>query len=214
MIKNFLERITFLGTLSRRRRYKRFEQKYIEWQENGAVLPMPHLGKQRVVLEYTAKFKPSMFVETGTYTGHMVYAMLNKFKEIYSIELDHTLAEKAKKKFVGYRYVHIMQGDSTKVLPAILEKISQPCLFWLDAHYSGGQTAKGELETPIMRELPYILNHPAADKHVLLIDDARCFTGQNDYPTLGNLENLVLENHTDWIFEVKDDIIRAHARKS
>ena len=85
MIKNFLERITFLGTLSRRRRYKRFEQKYIEWQENGAVLPMPHLGKQRVVLEYTAKFKPSMFVETGTYTGHMVYAMLNKFKEIYTM---------------------------------------------------------------------------------------------------------------------------------
>lgn len=211
MIKNFLERTTFLGALSRRRRYKRFEQKYIEWQENGAVLPMPHFGKQQVVKEYATKFAPAVFIETGTYTGHMVYAMMNKFEEIYSIELDHTLAEKAKKKFSGYRHVHIIQGESSEVLPEILKDIAQPCLFWLDAHYSGGHTTKGELETPIMRELPGILGHPLVDRHVLLIDDARCFTGQNDYPTLESLESFVLGSHPDWIFEIKDDIIRTHA---
>lgn len=210
-IKNFLERNTLLAALARRRRDSRMERQYAHWVENGSVLPMPHLGKRRVVLEYAARFKPQVFIETGTYTGHMVYGVLNEFEQIYSIELDHTLAEKARKKFAGYRYVQIIQGDSSEVLPTILKTISGPCLFWLDAHYSGGHTTKGELETPIMQELPCILDHPAAEKHVLLIDDARCFTGQNDYPTLKSLENLVLESHPDWIFQVKDDIIRTHA---
>ena len=58
---------------------------------------------------------------------------------------------------MGYQHVYILQGDSTHVLSAILGKISQPCLFWLDAHCSGGQTARGELETPIMWELSCIL---------------------------------------------------------
>jgi len=212
--KNLFERTTFLGTLARRRRDRRMELQYADWVNKGSVLPMPHLGKRNVLLEYITRFEPRVFIETGTYTGHMVYAMLNKFKEIYSIELDYTLAEKAKMKFMGYRNVHIIQGDSAQVLPVILEKVSQPCLFWLDARYSGGKTAKGELETPIMRELSFILNHPVAGKHILLIDDARCFTGQNDYPALGSLETLIKENHPDWIFEVKDDIIRAHAGKS
>ena len=213
-LKSFLERTTFLGTLARRRRYRRFEKKYIEWEKSGSILPMPHFGKQQVVSEYAVKFMPPVFIETGTYTGHMVYAMLNKFEEIYSIELDHTLAEKAKKEFTGYRHVHIVQGESGEVLPRILKDIAQPCLFWLDAHYSGGSTAKGELETPIMQELSCILNHRSARHHVLLIDDARCFTSRNDYPDLKKLKKFILDAQPNWIFEVKDDIIRTHACKS
>lgn len=211
--KNFLERTTFLGAFARRRRYKRFEEKYIEWKKKGSILPMPHFGKMQVVSQYAEKFTPAVFVETGTYTGHMVYAMLNKFQELYSVELDKTLYEKAKRNFAGYRRVHIMQGDSGDLLLKILKGIIRPCLFWLDAHYSGGYTAKCKLETPIIQELQYILKHPIVHKHVLLIDDARCFTGKNDYPTLRTLERLILDINPDWIFQVKDDIIRAHSKK-
>lgn len=212
-LKSFLERTTFLGALARRRRYNRFKKKYIEWQKSGSILPMPHLGKQQVLSVYAAKFAPPVFVETGTYTGHMVYAMLDKFEETYSIELDKTLCEKAKKKFSGYRHVHIMQGESTELLPKILKDIRRPCLFWLDAHWSGGATAKGDLETPVMQELECILNHTNTDEHVILIDDARCFTGRNDYPDLKTLEKFILDAHPSWIFEVKDDIIRSHAKR-
>ena len=211
-IKNFLERTTFLGTLARRRRDKRMELQYADWVNSDSVLPMPHLGKRNVVLEYTTRFEPSVFIETGTYTGHMVYAMLNKFEKVYSIELDKTLCEKAKKKFSGYRHIHIFQGDSGELLPQILKEITRPCLFWLDAHWSGGATAKGELETPIMQELQCILKHPIVERHVVLIDDARSFTGENDFPTLEVLENFILDFCPDWIFEVENDIIRAHSR--
>ena len=59
-----------------------------------------------------------------------------------------------------------------------------------------------------MQELDCILNHPMAAKHIILIDDVRSFTGQNDYPTLKSLEDFVSSILPNNVFEVKDDIIR------
>lgn len=210
-MKTFLECHTFLGSLARRRKNKRMEQRYTQWVEDGSVLPMPHLAKRKVVLEYAARYEPKVFIETGTYTGHMVYGVLNEFQEIYSIELDLILAEKAKMRFRGYRHVHIIQGDSGQVLPEILKTRSEPCLFWLDAHYSKGKTAKGEINTPIVQELNCILCREGGEQDVLLIDDARTYTGKDDYPDLKSLERSILDIRPNWIFEVKDDIIRTHA---
>ena len=212
-MKTFLECHTPLGSLARRRRNRRMEQQYTEWVEKGSVLPMPHLGKRQVVLEYAATYKPQVFIETGTYTGHMVFGVLNEFREIYSIELDPTLAEKARMRFMGYRHVHLIEGDSGQVLPEILKKISEPCLFWIDAHYSKGKTARGELDTPIAQELNCILGREGSERDVLLIDDARSYTGKGDYPDLKSLEKSILDVRPDWIFEIKDDIIRSHAKR-
>ena len=98
-------------------------------------------------------------------------------------------------------------------MPEILKNIRDSCLFWLDAHWSGGNTSKGELQTPIMQELEAVLNHSKSEDHIVLIDDARFFTGKNDYPTLERLEQFVLGIHSAWTFEVKDDIIRIHSCK-
>ena len=210
-MKNFVERTTPLGMFLRLKREKRARKKFLEWKSKGSNLPVPHYGKQKVLLEYIERFAPKVFVETGTYTGHMVYAMLNKFEKIFSIELDRNLFEKAKRRFKGYDHVHIIYGQSGEILPEILKHTTQPCLFWLDAHWSGDSTAKGEVETPIMLELQCILNHKEAETHVVLIDDARLFTGLNDYPTLKTLEYFILNIHPGWVFEIGDDIIRLHS---
>jgi hypothetical protein len=84
-------------------------------------------------------------------------------------------------------------------------------LFWLDGHYSGGITAKGPLDTPIVKELDSILNHSVTG-HVILIDDARCFVGENDYPTIDELREILHTERPRWVFEVKDDIIRIHEK--
>ncbi|MCK5175409.1 MAG: hypothetical protein KAR47_18590 [Planctomycetes bacterium] len=206
--KRYLERIAFAESFARRRRQKRLERKYAVWKEKGAVLPMPPLGKQMVLEEYAARFSPPVFVETGTYKGDMVYAMLNKFEKMYSIELDEVLFAKAQRKFAGYEHVSIMCGQSGAVLPDVLKGISQACMFWLDAHYSGGCTAKGELDTPILQELRCILAHPNARDHIILIDDAREFTGGNDYPTVEGLSRFITDTCPGRTIEVKDDIIR------
>jgi hypothetical protein len=210
-IDNFLGRNTFLRTLSRRRKLKRLKKKYIIWTKQDAQLPMPHYGKKLALEEYISRFKPEVFIETGTYTGHMVLSMLDKFQKVYSIELDKVLYQKAVTKFHSYKHVQILQGESDKILKKLLPNVETSCLFWLDAHYSGGQTAKADIETPIMRELEHILNHPLAEKFILLIDDARCFDGTNDYPSIETIKKLILQRFPDWHFEVKDDIFRTYS---
>ena len=187
----------------------RHKRDYKKWLLSGKPIPVPHTVKQMTVKEYANMFKTDIFVETGTYLGEMVFALKDVFQQIYSIELSTKLYEKVNKKFSKYKHISIYNGDSSLVLPKILNKVHKPCLFWFDAHYSAGITAKGEKETPILDELKHIFNHPI-DGHIILIDDARCFIGQNDYPTIGELRNIVLSRYPDSIFDVKDDIIRIH----
>ena len=182
-----------------------------DWKKSGRSTPLPPLEKQRMVREYAGRFPALVFVETGTYFGDMVHAVKGIFARIYSIELDGTLYDRAKKRFSRFSHISILHGDSNEILPGILRNVTQPCLFWLDAHYSGGITTKGRAETPIMQELHCILGHPVKG-HVILIDDARMFTGQNDYPTVREIEDLVRDSRPEWVFEVRDDIIRIHGR--
>lgn len=67
-----------------------------------------------------------IFVETGTFGGDTVYNMLNYFHKIYSIELSHELADRAKSKFSGCQHVSIIQGDSSVVLREICKNIDKP----------------------------------------------------------------------------------------
>lgn len=186
-------------------------KKIILWHLTGRSIPPPHVVKQNIIKYYATNFRLLNFVETGTYMGEMIDAILKNFPRIVSIELDPALAERAKNKFSSYGHVTILQGDSAQVLPSVITNITRPCLFWLDAHYSGGVTSQGELETPIAKELKIILDHPCTD-HVILIDDARAFTGQNNYPTLTEVEKIVLTKRSDWLMEVDADVIRLHKR--
>ncbi|MCZ7616643.1 MAG: hypothetical protein M5T52_24530 [Ignavibacteriaceae bacterium] len=86
--------------------------------------------------------------------------------------------------------MEIINGDSGKLLKQLVAKISDPAIFWLDGHYSGFETAKGDIETPIKQELGAILNSEL--NHIILIDDARLFIGQNDYPTIEELKKYIL----------------------
>ena len=88
----------------------------------------------------------------------------------------------------------------------MIQEIEGPALFWLDGHYSGGGTAKGEMCTPIIQELKVIgLRSP---QDVILIDDARLFTGRDDYPTLDEVRKLVDDIFPGSSYTVKHDMIR------
>ena len=189
--------------------WQRIELRF--WEKKGKPIPLPRLMKQAIIKQYAREFSIDTLIETGTYLGDMVHATKDTFSKIVTIELNKYLFERAKKKFARFDHISVIEGSSAEVLPQILIDITQPCLFWLDAHYSGGITAKDKLETPIIQELSYILHHSVAE-HVILIDDAREFVGRNGYPTIQKLQNLTFERHPDWIFEVKDDIIRIHKR--
>jgi hypothetical protein len=177
-----------------------------------APFPPPHLIKQLIVKQYAHDFNIKVFVETGTYLGDMVFSARKTFSRIYSIELGKDLYLNAKNRFRRYRNISILNGDSGRVLPEILKDVNEPCLFWLDAHYSHGITVKGDVRTPILTELDHIFTHHIKG-HVILIDDARDFNGSNDYPTVKGLEEIVSKYDSDYCLINMYDIIRIY-RKS
>ena len=179
------------------------------WEKQGRPSPPPHVVKEELIRDYAKTFNTSILIETGTYLGDMVHAMKKSFSRVLSFELDDNLAKQAQDRFANDNHIEIIQGDSGKLLGDYLAKINDPCLFWLDGHYSGGITAKGPLETPIKNELTAILSH-RVDGHVILIDDARCFTGENDYPTLDELKSFVAERKPNHKFSLEHDVIRIH----
>ncbi len=183
-----------------------------QWHISGRPLPGPDALKQQIVRQYAARFQTQTLIETGTFMGRMVWAMRRTFDTIYSIELDRALYEAAAQRFSPYKHISILSGDSGEVLPTILSTLIGPTLFWLDGHYSGEITAKGTAITPIMMELRHIFAHPIED-HVLLIDDARLFNGEDDYPTLDSIRDFVQANRPGWVIQVKHDVIRIHKPK-
>lgn len=177
------------------------------WKKEGKPNPPPHVIKEKTIRKYSGSFR--VFVETGTYMGDMVKAMKGRFHRIYSIELDEAFYKTASEKFRSCRNIEILQGDSGKVLPSLLRRIGEPAVFWLDGHYSGGSTAKGELVTPIMKELAAISEHASSHKlrHLILIDDAHLFNGTDDYPTLQQMENIRQKFFPHHAFFIENNII-------
>jgi hypothetical protein len=189
----------------------------LNWKQNEKELikmryrflnsvPVPHNIKVETIKYYANRFQIKMFIETGTFLGKMIIAVKDTFKSITSIELSDAIFKRALRLFKKYPHILIKQGDSATILPIVLKTVDQPCLFWLDGHYSGGITAKADIETPIISEIKTILNHPIKN-HVILVDDARLFIGSRDYPTLDQVKQLLSEFSPDFNFEVKDDII-------
>jgi hypothetical protein len=141
--------------------------------------------------------------------GKMISAVKDNFETIFSIELSHELFQQCSIIFKEHSHIHILHGDSAHLFPAILQKLKEPALFWLDAHYSGDITAKSDIETPIMLEIAAILKHHIED-HVILVDDARLFNGLNDYPSLKELTTFITRQRADMKIEIDNDIIRIH----
>ncbi len=178
----------------------------VKWEKNGKQLPPPHVFKQNLIKSYQKKTGIKILIETGTYMGDMVYAMKNVFDKIYSIELSKELFGKCQKRFRKNKNVILLNGDSGEMISSILKEIKKPVIFWLDSHYSGGNTVKGNKDTPIADELRSILENSFFN-HIILIDDARCFNGSNDYPTINELNEIVLKYTKDYELKVNEDVI-------
>ena len=176
------------------------------WIARGCPVPPPHPIKVDAVLEYRGRFGLRTLVETGTYMGDMLEAVQDDFDRLYSIELDPTLFERARRRFAKTPHVTLIQGDSSCEIAALLERNEQPILFWLDAHYSGDGTARGAQDSPIMQEVRAILAGRAG-RDVILIDDARRFRGSGGYPTLAEFEAFVA-GYAQVEIAVRDDVIR------
>lgn len=175
------------------------------WWLQGRPIPTPHSVKQRLLRDVARQYGTRIMVETGTYRGDMVNAMKGSFAAIHSVEVYEPLFRKAVDQFAPYGWITIHLGNSAEVFETLLPELNSPTLFWLDGHYSGKGTGGDAQTVPVMGELEQISRLP--DRHAILIDDAREFTGNNGYPTLDKIRVWAVENGYNDI-EVADDVIR------
>ncbi len=154
------------------------------WFAAGRPAPVPHAVKVRNILCLADLFGLDVLVETGTFEGVMIDATLAHFRQIYSIEIFEPLAIRARRRFAANAQVNILCGDSADLLPGLLEKLTEPVLFWLDGHFSGEGTGIGAEESPILAEIAHILRLRSAYADVIIVDDTTCFTCGGGYPKL------------------------------
>lgn len=148
------------------------------------------------------------FIETGTETGRACLWASKHFNNIYSIEINPILYQECKYKFNDYKNIHLYFGDTLNELPRILEVCSTSRFFWLDAHYSGGNSDCGKIKIPLLEELEIIRNFNSKED-VIVIDDARLIGTNNGWENL-SLEKLGENLHSinkDFIISIYNDTI-------
>lgn len=138
--------------------------------------------------------KLDTFIETGTFRGDTVAAMMQYFKHIISIELSPVLYDRACRRFSDQHEIKLYCGESSDLLSQICSSVSdKSVLYWLDAHWCNeSDTAGRDYQCPLLDEIRAIgsLN----DQSLLLIDDARLFLStpapphdSNQWPDLGGI---------------------------
>lgn len=175
----------------------------IKWQEiYNFSEPFPHFIKRKALKEYSSS--STIWVETGTLVGDTAKYLSKVAKFVYTIEPSEKYYNLSVKNLTNYENVKIYNDTSENKLNDILEIIkpnSNVC-FWLDGHWSGGDTFKGETDTPILSELDTIEKYlNKFSKLNILIDDFRIFDIGNNVETYPSKEVLIeyaAKNNLKW----------------
>ena len=155
---------------------------------------MPSLDYQ-ILYQLRDKFTDyPCFIETGTHKGETIFQMESYFKQLYTIEYSEKYYTTTKGKYIGNK-IDFLLGDSSVVFETLLPKIQEKTIFFLDGHWSSGDTGRSEKDCPLIEEITHIQNLfvPSA---ILIIDDYRMF-GKGPCETQSE----------DWTSITKDKII-------
>lgn len=128
-----------------------------------------------------AKYPNKFFVESGTYFGGGIIDALNcKFEQIISFEVQPMAIINARKYFKECKNVEIIAGSSARLMYDRIKDIKEPITFWLDGHYSLGDTGfDPDYISPLLKELEQIAKHDIKT-HTILIDDRRLLVKSSD----------------------------------
>jgi hypothetical protein len=189
-----------------------YKQEYEQWKEDGAIVTkrsVPEEVKWFLILDYAKRFNLDTLIETGTAVADTLIHVGHQFENIYSFELMETYWTVAKQNLQEAKIdAHVFNESSAgQSFINLVKTIDQPALFYLDAHYSGeGTGSDPSLSTPhvpVRQELKVITTHsPYNNRNVIIVDDARCFKGQefhsdeySGYPSMEELQEIVKGTH-------------------
>jgi hypothetical protein len=91
----------------------------------------------RVIKKYADPRVYGVAVETGTLFGDSALRLSRHFPKVYTIEINRDLYERAAVRFKDRTAIQVLFGDSKLILKELAKDLRAPCLFYLDAHFSG-----------------------------------------------------------------------------
>ncbi len=163
--------------------------------------PSPYLVKSSILVRHG--IKNSSWVETGTYKGGTTSILAKRYPLVHTIEPSKECFKIASLNLRNYSNICLHLGTSEECLEEICKSLKGDISFWLDGHYSKGDTFKGTKVTPIIYELETISNYISKYKKVLiLIDDIRLsHTKKQNYPSLDFYVDWAKSNNLSWTIE-------------
>ena len=172
-------------------------------------MPLP-TGLMLVVKQ---EFVLTDFVESGTYYGETAVWASSHFARVTTIEYSRMLYEKARDCNSKIKNIEFVLGDSRQVLKQVCSRLTGPALFWLDAHWSAGETYGEGDECPLLAELKAIV--ASEWPHYIFIDDAHMFLSPpprphrvEQWPTIGEVfAALQWGKHSYYIVVIENVIV-------
>jgi hypothetical protein len=117
--------------------------------------------------------KYDCFIETGTLNGCTIFSLEPYFNKLYTIEFSEKYYINTKNKYSGNK-INFILGDSAVVFETLLPNITDNCIFFLDGHWSGGDTGHSNKDCPLCEEITHI-NNLFTNDAIIVIDDFRLF---------------------------------------
>ena len=147
----------------------------------------PHdFTKFRQIKSVARKSGARCLIESGTYRGHNAKRCAPEFRQVVTIEIDDSLAREATQYLKDNSNVEVVKGDVIDRLPEILDRENmQDILVYLDGHFSGGRTGRGEADEPACDAIN-ILSKYTHKLSSIIIDDFREF-GRPGWPKKSEL---------------------------
>ena len=173
-----------------------------DWKDGGYSDNSPQFIKELVLSKHG--ISNAQWVETGTYLGTTTSLLSKISPKVFSIEPGLELFNAARLQFEGTNVI-LFNDVSENVFDNLIPTLSGEINFWLDGHYSGGVTFKGNTDCPVEYELSCIQENLVNFSSVtILIDDVRCFLPENnykDYPSIEYLVDWARKNQMTWRIE-------------
>lgn len=173
---------------------------------------------KELMLLLARTFELDDFIETGTFEGKTTIWAAEHFERVATVENARTIYERTSARLAHLSNVRFLFGHSKDVLGDVVSSLQGPSLFWLDGHWSGGDTYGEGDECPVLDEIRLADQSP--HEHFLLIDDARLFVAPpphphraEHWPSIDELCAVLKAKHEDaYVVVVDDTVVRVPAR--